>query len=170
MSIREVTQFCDGISEWSARAVAWLVWPVMGLCAYEVVTRRFFGSPHMWTYDVISLLYSVHFMILAAYTLLHKGHVAIDILYVHFSRRGQVFANVLSYLLFFFPFILVLLYVGTDSALYSWRQWELTPVGYPIILPVMKTVTPATALLLFIQGLSEFIKMIFPSAKGEEVQ
>jgi hypothetical protein len=31
----------------------------------------------------------------------------------------------------------------------------------------MKTVTPATALLLFIQGLSEFAKMLFPGAKGE---
>jgi TRAP-type mannitol/chloroaromatic compound transport system permease small subunit len=170
MSIREITQFCDTISEWSARAVAWLVWPVMGLCAYEVVTRRFFGSPHIWTYDVTSLLYSVHFMLLAAYTLLYKGHVAVDILSSHFSRRGQVFAGVLSYLLFFFPFMLVLFYVGMDSAIYSWRQWEMTPVGYPIIMPTMKTVTPVTALLLFIQGLSEFIKIMSPSAKGEEVQ
>ncbi len=170
MSMREFTQFCDRISEWSGRAIAWLVWPIMGLCSYEVVTRRFFGSPHIWTYDVINLFYSFHFMILAAYTLLHQGHVSVDIFYVRFSRRRQAIVSVLSYLVFFFPFILILLYVGMDSAIDSWTQWERTLIGYPLIKPLMKTLTPATALLLFIQGLSEFIKIIFPGAKGEEVR
>jgi len=76
----------------------------------------------------------------------------------------------MSYLVFFFPFILVLLYVGTDSAISSWGYWERTATGQPLIYPIMKTLTPATALLLLIQGLSEFAKMIFSGAKGEEVQ
>jgi len=168
--MREFTKFCDSISEWSGRATAWLVWPIMGLCVYEVVTRRFFGSPHIWTYEVTNTFYGAHFMILAAYTLLHHGHVSVDIIYLRFSRRRQVIISVMSYLVFFFPFILVLLYVGTDSAISSWGYWERTATGQPLIYPIMKTLTPATALLLLIQGLSEFAKMIFSGAKGEEVQ
>jgi TRAP-type mannitol/chloroaromatic compound transport system permease small subunit len=107
-------------------------------------------------------------MILAAYTLLYRGHVAIDIVVVRFSRKTQLVLSVINYLLFFFPFILVLFYVGLDSAVDSWKLWEKTSIGLPVITPIMKTLTPATALLLFIQGLSEFAKMLSPGAKGEE--
>jgi TRAP-type mannitol/chloroaromatic compound transport system permease small subunit len=62
---------------------------------------------------------------------------------------------------------LVLLYVGLDSAVDSWKFWEKTSIGLPLIYPIMKTLTPATALLLFVQGLSEFVKMIFPGSKGD---
>jgi TRAP-type mannitol/chloroaromatic compound transport system permease small subunit len=107
-------------------------------------------------------------MILAAYTLLYRGHVAIDIITVRFSPKTQLILSVINYLVFFFPFILVLLYVGLDSAVDSWKFWEKTSIGLPLITPIMKTLTPVTALLLIIQGLSEFIKMLFPGAKGEE--
>lgn len=167
MSIQAFTKTCDSVSEWTGRGVSWLIWPVMVLCVYEVITRRFFGSPHIWTYDVTNTFYGAHFMVLAAYTLLYRGHVSIDIVVTRFSPRTQLILSVVNYLIFFFPFILVLLYVGTDSAVSSWGYWEKTSIGLPLITPLMKTLTPATALLLLIQGLSEFAKMIFPGAKGE---
>jgi TRAP-type mannitol/chloroaromatic compound transport system permease small subunit len=168
MTVRGFTKFCDSISEWTGRGAGWLIWPVMVLCVYEIITRRFFDSPHMWTYDVTDTFYGAHFMILAAYTLLYHGHVSIDIVVVRFSPRTQLTLSVINYLIFFFPFVLVLLYVGVDSAVDSWRFWEKTSIGLPLIYPIMKTVTPATALLLFIQGLSELTKMLFPEVKGEE--
>jgi len=167
MSIQAFTKTCDSVSEWTGRGVSWLIWPVMVLCVYEVITRRFFGSPHIWTYDVTNIFYGAHFMVLAAYTLLYRGHVSIDIVVTRFSPRTQLILSVVNYLIFFFPFILVLLYVGIDSAVSSWGYWEKTSIGLPLITPLMKTLTPATALLLLIQGLSEFAKMIFPGAKGE---
>jgi TRAP-type mannitol/chloroaromatic compound transport system permease small subunit len=168
MTIRKFTKTCDSISEWTGRGAGWLIWPVMILCVYEVITRRFFGSPHIWSYEVINIFYGAHFMLLAAYTLLYRGHVAIDIVVVRFSPRTQLILSVMNYLVFFFPFILVILYVGLDSAVDSWKFWEKTSIGLPLIYPIMKTLPPVTAFLLLIQGLSEFTKMLFPGAKGEE--
>jgi TRAP-type mannitol/chloroaromatic compound transport system permease small subunit len=108
-------------------------------------------------------------MVLAAYTLLYRGHVSIDIVVTRFSPRTQLILSVINYLIFFFPFILVLLYVGTDSAVSSWGYWEKNSIGLPLITPIMKTLAPATALLLLTQGLSEFAKMLFPGAKGEGI-
>jgi TRAP-type mannitol/chloroaromatic compound transport system permease small subunit len=168
MAMRKFTRICDSISEWTGRGAGWLIWPVMVLCVYEVITRRFFGSPHIWTYDVTDTFYGAHFMLLAAYTLLYRGHVSIDIVVVRFSPRTQLILSVMNYLVFFFPFILVILYVGLDSAVDSWKFWEKTSIGLPLIYPIMKTLPPGTAFLLLIQGLSEFAKMLFPGAKGEE--
>ncbi|MBI5969272.1 MAG: TRAP transporter small permease subunit, partial [Deltaproteobacteria bacterium] len=87
MKKREFTKICDSVSEWTGQGAAWLIWIVMGLCVYEVITRRFFDSPHIWTYEVTNIFYGAHFMILAAYTLLYRGHVSVDIVYVRFSRK-----------------------------------------------------------------------------------
>lgn len=169
MKMREFTKICDRVSEWTGRGAAWLIWIVMGLCVYEIFTRRFFDSPHKWTYEVTNIFYGTHFMILAAYTLLYHGHVSVDILYVRFSRKTQSILDIINYLVFFFPFVLVLLYVGMDSAISSWAYHERTSIGLPFIYPILKTVTPATAFLLLIQGLSELAKMLFPAAKGEGI-
>jgi TRAP-type mannitol/chloroaromatic compound transport system permease small subunit len=169
MAIRKFTKISDSISEWTGRGVSWLIWPVMVLCVYEVITRRFFGSPHIWTYDVTNTFYGAHFMVLAAYTLLYRGHVSVDIVVSRFPPRTQLILSVINYLIFFFPFILVLLYVGTDSAISSWGYWEKTSIGLPLITPIMKTLTPVTALFLLVQGLSEFAKLLFPGTKGEYV-
>ncbi len=141
----------------------------MGLCVFEVITRRFFNAPNKWTYEVTNIFYGTHFMILAAYTLLYRGHVSIDIFYGRLSPRSQVILSIVNYLVFFFPFVLVLLYVGLDSALFSWSDRERTMIGLPFIYPILKTVTPAMAFLLLVQGLSDLAKKIFSEPKGEGV-
>lgn len=162
MRLHGFTKTCDTFSEWTGRTVSWLIWIVMGLCVLEVVSRRVFGSPHIWTVDVTNVFYGAHFMLLAGYALLYRAHVAVDILYVGFSRKAQRVVSAITYLLFFFPFVLVLVYVGMDSALDSWRFQERTTIGLPLIYPILKTVTPVTGLLLLIQGISEFLKTLFP--------
>ena len=167
MKRQTFTNTCDRISEWSGRCVAWLIWVVVGLCVYEIVTRRFFNSPHVWTYDVTSVFYGTHFMVLTAYTLLYRGHVSIDILYGRLRPRTQGILDVVNYLVFFFPFMLVLLYVGMDSAIYSWSYLERTTAGLPLIYPILKSVVPVTAILLLIQGLSDLVKRLLPEPQRE---
>jgi len=167
MKTPKFTKICDRISEKTGWAVAWLLWIAMGLCVYEIFTRRFFDSPHIWTYEVTNIFYATNFMLLAAYTLLHKGHVAVDLFYVRFKPKTQLTLDAINYLVFFFPFILVLLYVGTDSAISAWAVYERTSIGLPLIYPIMKTITPVTALLLLMQGISEIVKRFSTVAKGE---
>jgi TRAP-type mannitol/chloroaromatic compound transport system permease small subunit len=166
MTRQGFTKTCDRVSELSGRGVAWLIWIVVGLCVYEIITRRFFNSPHVWTYDVTNIFYGTHFMLLTAYTLLHRGHVSVDILYGRLRPRTQNILNIINYLVFFFPFFLVLLYVGLDSAIYSWSYLEKTTAGMPLVYPILKTVTPATAFLVLVQGVSDLAKLLFPARKG----
>lgn len=148
----------------------WALVVVVGIVVYEVVTRRVFHSPHVWTYEIITFFYGFHFMILAAYTLLYKGHVAIDILYLRFSPKTQAAFDIVTHLLFFFPFIIILLMVGFDNAVASWATGEKTLTArLPLVLPGMKTVTPITALLLLLQGFSIFYRRLFFLIKGKEL-
>lgn len=153
-------KYFDAVNEWTGRGVAWLIWIVMGLCVFEVITRRLFNAPNIWSYDVINMFYAVHFMLLGGYALLKREHVSIDIISMRFSKRTQSFLQIITYLGFYFPFIIVLLYVGWKSAASSWGFAERTSIGLPYIYPIMKTTVPVAAFLLLIQGIPELTRCV----------
>ncbi len=170
MAIRTFIKIIDHISEWTGRIAVWGVCIVTAIIVYEVATRRFFGSPHVWTYEIITLFYGFHFMILASFTLLHRAHVSIDILYNRLHPKKRAVLDVVTYLFFFFPFVIILLKVGFENALASWATGEKTLTArLPLVMPLMKTVTPLTALLLLLQGFSIFYKRVYLSVKGKEL-
>ena len=158
--MQQVANFCDSISEWTGRTVSWLVWIAMGFCVLEVITRRVFNSPNIWSYDVIDTFYAMHFMLLGSYTLLKKGHVSVDIFTVLVSKKIQSILQIITYVIFFFPFIFVLFYVGFNSSVQSWGDFERTSVGIPLVMPIMKTMLPLCSLFLFIQSIPEIIRHI----------
>jgi TRAP-type mannitol/chloroaromatic compound transport system permease small subunit len=163
--LQQLMKVCDGINEWTGRTVAWLVWIVMILCVFEVITRRIFNAPNIWSYDVINVFYAVNFMLLGGYTLLKRGHVSVDIFSVRLSQKTQSLLQIITYLIFFFPFFIVLFYVGWKTATVSWMDLERTSIGLPFIMPVMKTAMPVAALLLIIQGIPEVTRSIITFLK-----
>ena len=151
------------------KVFAWLVIPLTVLICYEVFTRYVLGAPTIWTFELSNFLFGAHFMLVAAYGLLHKSHVCIDLFVMKGSKRTAVILDLISYFLLFFPFIIVILYHGIDFAKDSWATWETSwstwaPPLYPI-----KTVIPVTALLLLFQGISEVIKKVIFLKTGEEI-
>ncbi len=167
--MRKILTIIDKISEGTARVAMWGLCIVTGIVVYEVITRRVFHSPHVWTYEIITLFYGAHFMLLAAYTLLKRGHVSIDILYNRMSPKIKTILDIITYIIFFFPFVIVLFYVGASLAASSWATNEKTLTArLPLVLPVMKTITPITAFLLLIQGFSFFSRRIYFVIHGKD--
>lgn len=167
--MRNILKIIDKISERTARVAMWGLCVVTGIVVFEVITRRVFHSPHVWTYEIITFFYGAHFMLLAAYTLLKKGHVAIDIVYNRLQPRTKVIFDILTYLIFFFPFLIALFYVSASLAASSWATNEKTLTArLPFVLPAMKTITPITAILLLMQGFSIFYGKIYTLKTGKE--
>lgn len=150
----------DRVSEWSGKIFSWLVVPLTCLIVIEVISRAM-GVPTVWSFELSNFLFGAHFMLVAAYGLLHGSHVRIDLLVGRLSKRTQALIAIINYLVLFFPFVLVILGYGIFYAADSWSMWETSwstwsPPLYPI-----KTVIPLTALMLLIQGVAEFIKTIY---------
>lgn len=158
----------DKISDWSGRIVSYLVYPLVGGVAYEVLARYLFHAPTEWAYDVTYMLYGSIFMLGAAYTLLHKGHIRTDFFYNKWSPQKQGRIDAIMYLILFFPGMIFYLIAGIDYAAHSWITHEKAANSpwMPIIYP-FKTVIPLTAAMLLIQGISEFIKSVYAWKKGE---
>ncbi len=166
--ILRVARSIDQISIWSGKITAWLILPLVIGLTYEVISRYLFKTPTIWAYDLAYMLYGTLFMLGAAFTLFKKGHIRTDIFYDKWSPQKQGWVDAVLYLLFFFPGMILFLWAGLDEALHSWSLLEKSEVGAwrPPIYP-FKTVIPLTALLLLIQGISEFLKSVYAAVKGE---
>lgn len=160
-SAKKIMKCCDTISEWTGRIFSWIIVPLVLLTVMEVVLRRFFNAPTIWSFEVLKQLYALHFMIVAGYGLLYGSHVSVDVFTMVLSKKKKAVIDMISYVLFFFPFCLVCIWQGYIFASRSWAIKETTwSVFAPAVYPI-KTVIVITFILLFIQGISEFIKRIF---------
>jgi TRAP-type mannitol/chloroaromatic compound transport system permease small subunit len=160
----------DGLALWSGRVFCWLIVPLVAALTYEVIARYVFHAPTIWAYDVAYMLYGTHFMLGAAYTLYRGGHIRTDIFYQNWSTRTRGTVDALLYLFLFFPGIALFFWMGLQEALHSWDIREVSDASpwRPIIYP-FKAVIPIALLLLFIQGISEFLKSAYAALNGREL-
>ena len=165
--MKKVLHFIDIISEWTGRIFSWIIVVLTLLVVLEVVLRRFFGKPTIWNFEVTKQLYAFHFMIVSAYALLWKAHVAIDVFYERLSHKTKAICDVITYIIFFFPFLLVWLYQGVKYAAKSWSIYETSWSVFSPPLYLIKTVIPITAFLILIQGVAIFVRQ-FQVAIGEK--
>src|SRR3954462_6224573 len=100
-----IDKFTDRTGVW----IAWLNLPLVVVVAWEVIARYFFHRPTVWSFDVTYMLYGTIFMLGAAYAL-HKGaHIRTDFFYEKWSVKTRGMVDSISYLVFFFPSIAMLL-------------------------------------------------------------
>ncbi len=151
------------------KLASWAIIPLMLIMVFEVVTRRVLNHPTVWTFETSTQLYGLHFMILAAYTLQLGRHISVDIIISRLAKRTRAFIDVVLYLVFFFPFIIVLLIEGTSFAMESWKFMETSfTVFAPPVYPI-KTIIPITALMLLLQGICIFYRRVCYVLKGVEL-
>jgi TRAP-type mannitol/chloroaromatic compound transport system permease small subunit len=169
MQLKNFLQGMDSVSEWSGRIFIWLIIPLTGVVVFEVISRRFFNVPHIWATEVTDYIYGPHFMLVAAYTLLHRGHVRVEVIYELFSPRVRAILDCFTYLVFFFPFLIIVFTNGILFAYTSWSIHETSESAALTIVPLIKTVIPVTFLLILIQGSANFIRRVIFVLKGKEI-
>jgi len=166
-AVRVIDKFTDTTGVW----VAWLNIPLVLAVAYEVFARYLFNAPTIWSFDVTYMLYGTIFMLGAAYAL-HKGaHIRTDFFYEKWTDKTKGMVDSISYLVFFFPSLVMLLAASFGEAWYAFTIGEMseqTP-WRPILWPY-KSVVPLTCVLLMVQGVSETIKSVYAWRIGIELE
>ena len=156
-AVGRVVAAIDAVSTVAGWVAGWLIVPMTLVVAYEVAARYAFNAPTRWASHFTYMLYGAQFMLAAAYTLLKGGHIRTDVFSERWSSVTRARIDAVSYVLFFFPGMLFILYAGGVEAWQAWRIGERAG-GWP--LSPFKAVIPLTALLLVLQGLSELIKCV----------
>jgi len=161
--VRMIDKFTDTTGVW----VAWLNVPLVAAVAWEVISRYAFNAPTIWSYDVTYMLYSAIFMLGCAYAL-HKGaHIRTDFFYEKWSDRTRGYVDSISYIVFFFPSIIMLMAASWSEAWYAYTINETSEQTNwrPLLWP-FKAVVPLTCAMLLLQGVSELIKSFYAARTG----
>jgi TRAP-type mannitol/chloroaromatic compound transport system permease small subunit len=165
--MEKILHAIDAVSEYSGKAICWLVLLLTVVLCYEVIMRYAFNAPTKWAFDMSYMLGGSYFVLGQAYTLQKRKHVRIDLFYMLFAPRMKAALEIFFYLIFFFPLFGLLLYHLIPYVYFSWVMQERSMQGYwmPILYP-FKTVMPVGIFLLLLQGLAEFARAIIAFRKG----
>ncbi|NWN82128.1 MAG: TRAP transporter small permease subunit [Halomonas sp.] len=153
-----IARAIDALNEGFGRLIAPLLAVITLIVIYDIAARFFIGRPSDWAFDVTKMLFGAHFMLMAAYGLRHHAHVEVDVLKRLLSRRKQATLELLGYLLFFVPFIWMLLTFGWAFFERSLSRGETTYGMMSIPVYPVKGVIVVAALLLLLQGAAIVIR------------
>jgi TRAP-type mannitol/chloroaromatic compound transport system permease small subunit len=112
----------------------WLAFLVV-LAEFQIVISRFvFSYEQPFMGDLVRFWYAALFLFASAYTLVHEGHVRVDVFYSRFSERRKAWSNTVGTLLLGLPLGWIILVTGMwrktssiNSPLYS---FEVSQSGY----------------------------------------
>jgi TRAP-type mannitol/chloroaromatic compound transport system permease small subunit len=153
--LKSMSNWIDRINEWTGRGVAWVTLGLVVIIFIDVVMRYIFNTSFVFTQEMEWHLFGFIFLIGAGYTLLHDGHVRVDIIYQRFGFRGQAWINLIGVILFLIPGCIMVISTSWKFVLNSWSIMEGSPDpgGIPFRF-LVKGCIPAGFVLLLMQGLS----------------
>jgi TRAP-type mannitol/chloroaromatic compound transport system permease small subunit len=148
----------DRITARVGRIVAWASLALVLVTFCVVLLRYLFNTGWIAMQESILYLHASLFMLGAAYTLQRDGHVRVDIFYRGRSARGKALTDALGALFLLLPVTCFLLWVSWDYVAVAWslREGSRETGGLPYVY-VLKTLIPAAAVLLILQGISQLL-------------
>lgn len=151
----------DAINDRVGRAIAWLAL-IMVLIQFAVVLMRYvFGLSSIYMQESIVYMHAIIFLTASGYTLLHDGHVRVDIFYGSASQRGRAWINLLGVCVLLLPMAVTTLLTSLNYVVRSWEVLEVSQegTGLPLIF-ALKTFIWVFAVVLIMQGISLAIHSI----------
>ncbi len=153
--LARVVRAIDRVNEAVGRAVSWLTLAMVLITCFVVAMRYGFAWGRVWIQESYVWLHGVVFMFGAGYTLLHNGHVRVDIFYRPAGIRYKAWVDILGSLLLLAPVVSMLLWVSWPYVAESWAKLEESREagGLPGLF-LLKSVILGFCVLVFAQGLS----------------
>jgi TRAP-type mannitol/chloroaromatic compound transport system permease small subunit len=164
ISVR-VADGIDALTGLIGRAAAWLVVAAVLIAAYNAIARyagRFLGV-QLSSNAYIELqwyLFSLLFLLGAAYTLREDAHVRVDVLYGRLPERARALIDIVGTSLLLVPFCLFVVWVSLPVVQASWRVREGSPDPGGLPRYPLKMMIIVCFVLLLLQGGAGLIRQV----------
>ena len=153
------TFLIDHLNEGAGRLASWLTVFVVLNVFLVVVLRYLFGTGAIWMQELYVWVHASAFMMASGYTLLHEGHVRIDVFYRDAGPRYQSMINFLGALFLGLPFMVMLFMQALPMVQRSFagREGSSEAGGLPGLY-LLKAMILVFAVLLGLQLLAILLK------------
>ncbi|MFQ5968781.1 MAG: TRAP transporter small permease subunit [Acidimicrobiia bacterium] len=132
----------------------------MVLVTFLVAALRYgFNMGWVWMQESYVWMHGTIFMVAVGYTLLHEGHVRVDIFYRPASDRYKALVDLGGTLFLLFPSIAIIFWVALPYLILSWQRLEESREagGLPGLF-LWKTTMLMFCVLLALQGLAIVVR------------
>lgn len=155
-----LSRFIDELNEKIGHGVSWALLAAVLVCSGNAVVRYLFNMSSNGWLEIQWYLFGAIFLLATSYTLRRNEHVRIDVIVGHFSKRTQVWIDLIGFILFLMPATLLILYYAVPYAWISVQNQEMSSNAGGLIVWPAKLMIPVGFVLLALQGISEIIKRI----------
>ena len=154
-TLKTICRWIDTMNEWLGRGVAWVTAALVLVVFVDVVMRYVFNTSFVFTQELEWHVFAFIFLIGSGYTLLHDGHVRVDIIYQRLGLTGKAWTNLIGVAFFALPGCFMVVVTSWKFTHNAWLVMEGSPDpgGIPFRFIVKGFIT-AGFLILFVQALS----------------
>ncbi|MYE00815.1 MAG: TRAP transporter small permease subunit [Alphaproteobacteria bacterium] len=160
-ALKALVRAIDAANEHLGRAVSWFAL-FMVLMQFAVVLLRYvFGLGFIPMQESVLFMHSILFLVGAGYTLLHNGHVRVDIFYGAATPERKALIDCIGVLVFLWPLCAVMTWKGLTFVGASVRVLEGSPEGTFMPFWLLKSLLLVFPFVLSLQGLSMLVHALF---------
>jgi len=154
-ALKQLSAWIDALNQWVGRGVAWVTLGLVLVVFVDVVMRYLFNTSFVFTQELEWHLFGFIFLIGAGYTLLHDGHVRVDIIYQRVGLKSKAWINLWGVILFLIPGCIMVITTSFKFTLTAFEIMEGSPDpgGIPFRF-LLKGCIPLGFSLLLLQGIS----------------
>lgn len=150
----------DALNRRVGRYASWLILIMVLISALNALTRKLLNLSSNAFLEIQWYLFAAVFLLAAGYTLLNNEHVRVDVVSAHLRTRARIWIDLLGTVAFLLPFTLIVLRYGWPYFVDSFKSSEVSLNSGGLIVWPAKMLIPIGFLLLFLQGVSQTIKLI----------
>ena len=161
--MKVIKGICNGIDKFNdilGRVFSVLVLGILGVILCEVVLRRIFNRPQIWTQDLTVMLFACYIILICAYGFQKKAFVAVDVIFAMLPQMAQHILHIITYLIFLVPFVVSMLPTSWRFFLRSYTTHEQTYSVWAAPTWPVKLCLFIGLALLAIQSVSEILKQV----------
>ena len=150
----------DWTTERIGRSVYWLLLAAVLVSSINAIVRYAFDISSNAYLEAQWYLFAAVFMLGAGYVFLHDQHVRIDAMSGRFSRRTQVWIDVVGIVLFLLPLCVFIIRASMPSVMSAFQTQEVSANPGGLLRWPLYALVPVGFGLLGLQSLSELFKRI----------
>ena len=155
-----LSRLIDRVTEWFGRWVAWLVLAAVLISAINAAVRKAFNTSSNAYLEIQWYLFAAVFLLAAGYTLLRQEHVKIDVISGRFSKRTQIWIDIIGLAVFVLPLVYTVIHLSLPLVIRAYVMNEYSSNAGGLIRWPVFALLPLGFFLLGVQAVSELIKRI----------
>ena len=159
-ALLKLCRVIDAVNQRIGYAMLWLVLAATLISAINAAVRKAFSYSSNAYLEIQWYLFAAVFLLASGYTLLKNEHVRIDALSARWSRRTQVWIDVIGLALFVIPLCIWVVSLSWPIVVRAYVTGEVSTNAGGLIRWPVYALMPAGFLLLGLQSFSELIKRI----------